>query len=563
MAYFLKKTVLKGRTYLSIVESFYDAKKKDTAHRVFQSLRSVEYWKDHGIEDPVSHFQKEVDALNRERAQKDVVLIGETPERKLGYFPVKRIMEKLQIQKYVDLFRYNTNFTFDLYDVYSKLTYARIVEPCSKYRTFHEVLPCLYERGQFSYDQLLEALCFLGNEYTKFVELLTHQVKKHYGINTQRTYFDCTNFYFEIDREDDFRRKGPSKEQRRDPIVGLGLLLDADQIPVGMTMYPGNESEKPKLKEVIATLKESGQITGRTIRVADKGLNCAQNILDAKKGSDGYLFSRSVKTLSETEKAWVLLDQDYVTVHDAQGKERYRYKECVDEFPYESIDENGKKHTVKLTEKRIVTYNPSLAAKQRQEIHRMVEKARCLCVSRAKRNEFGESAKYTSFRSTRQGEETDDAVSVRINEKKVAQDLDLAGYNLLVTSETQMTALEMYETYHHLWRIEESFRIMKSDLDARPVYVQKREAIQGHFLICYTAVLLVRLLQFKELGNRYSASELFAFFHQFRVVKADRNYINISVSTPFLKQFSEQTGLPLMHYMLSDSQIKKLLDHPF
>ena len=563
MAYFLKKTILKGRTYLSVVESFYDAKKKDTAHRVFKSLRSVEYWKDHGIDDPVAHFQKEVDDLNRERSRKDVVLVGETPERKLGYFPVKRIMEKLQLQKYVDLFRYNTNFSFDLYDVYSKLTYARVVEPCSKYRTFHEVLPCLYERADFSYDQLLDALCFLGQEYGKFVELLTHQVKKFYGINTQRTYFDCTNFYFEIDREDDFRRKGPSKEHRTDPVVGLGLLLDRDQIPIGMMMYPGNESEKPKLKEVIEQLKENGQITGRTIRVADKGLNCAKNILDARKGSDGYLFSRSVKTLPETEKAWVLLDQDYISVHDAQGKERYRYKECIDEFPYEYIDENGKKHTIPLTEKRIVTYNPSLAAKQKREINRMVEKARCLCVSRAKRCEFGESAKYTTFRSTRDGEETEEAVSVRINEKKVEHDLALAGYNLLVTSETQMTAQEMYETYHHLWRIEESFRIMKSDLDARPVYVQKREAIQGHFLICYTAVLLERLLQYKEFGNRYSASELFTFFRQFRVVKAERNYINISSSTPFLKQFSEQTGLPLMHYMLSEAQIKRLLDHPF
>lgn len=563
MAYFLKKTKLKNRTYLSIVESFYDHDRKDTAHRVHESLRSVEYWKDHGIEDPVAHFQEKVNELNRERAKQDVPLIGESPERMLGYFPCKRIMEKMKIQKYVDFFRYTTSFSFDLYDIYSKLVYARIVEPCSKYRTFHEVLPCLYEPSAFSYDQVLEAVCFLGSEYEKFVELLTHQTKAVYGIDTKNTFFDCTNFYFEIDREDDFRRKGPSKENRTDPIVGMGLLLDAHQIPVGMHLYPGNESEKPVLRKVISDLKEAGHVVGRTIRVADKGLNCSQNILDARKCGDGYLFSKAVKNLPQIEKDWILLENDYVSVTDEHGNERYRYKECVDTFPYDYTDENGKKHRIPLTEKRVVSYNPSLAKKQKAEIMKLVEKAKGLCLFSAKKSEFGESAKYTTFRSTHKGEETNDQVSVQIDQEKVDHDLQLAGYNLLVTSETAMDAQEIYAVYHHLWRIEESFRIMKSDLDARPVYLQKEDSIKGHFLICYTAVLLTRLLQFYELKDQFSSSDLFRFFRGFRVVKAEHHYINITRSNAFIKAFAEATGLPVMHYLLSETQIKKMLDHPF
>jgi len=128
-------------------------------------------------------------------------------------------------------------------------------------------------------------------------------------LDVSKSYFDCTNFYFEIDREDDFRKKGPSKENQKSPIVGLGLLLDSNQNPIGMKMYPGNESEKPIIRDVISHLKKQNNITGKTIHVADKGLNCAENIAFSKTNGDGYLFSKSVKGLSEKEKVWVLLDQ--------------------------------------------------------------------------------------------------------------------------------------------------------------------------------------------------------------------------------------------------------------
>ena len=257
----------------------------------------------------------------------------------------------------------------------TSLVYARSVNPCSKRRIFHEVLPCLFEAGDFSYDQLFDGLSFMGINYKKFVEIFTTTTRAIYGLDTSKTYFDCTNFYFEIDREDDFRRKGPNKENRKDPIIGLGLLLDNNQIPIGMEMFTGNESEKPVLREIIESLKTRSNIKGRTIHVADKGLNCAENIASAKKSGDGYLFSKSVKTLPEKEKEWVLLTSDYKKVTDTDGKVLYYYKSCVDKFPYTIVHEGCKK-TVKFIEKRIVTYNPDLAAKKRHEINKLVEKAK-------------------------------------------------------------------------------------------------------------------------------------------------------------------------------------------
>lgn len=556
MAYYLKKTKLKGRTYLSIDESFYSHDKKGTAHKCYKSLGSIETLKANGMDDPITFYQKEVDELNKNRKDDGVRKISDkSPLIHLGYFPLKSIMEKLKIKKYVDFFKLTTRFEFDLYEMLSSLIYARAVNPCSKHRTFHEVLPCLYNSYDYSYDQLLDGLSYIGGNYQKFVEIFTTITGEVYGLDTSKTYFDCTNFYFEIDREDDFRKKGPSKENRKDPIVGLGLLLDNNQIPIGMEMYPGNKSEKPVLRDVIDNLKKRNNITGRTIHVADKGLNCAQNIAFSKKSGDGYLFSKSVKGLPKKEKEWVLLGNDYKVVKDKNGKELYRYKSCVDQFPY-TLEHEGKEFTVQLTEKRLVTYNSTLAAKKRYEINRMVEKAKSLTLSQAKRDDYGETAKYMSF--------TDDKgvkAKVSINQKAIDKDLQLAGYNLIVTSETRMTDFDIYSTYHNLWRIEESFRIMKSDLDARPAFVQKESTIKGHFLICYLTVLLERIFQFKVLENKYGSSEIFSFMKDFRVTETEGKYINTTMDSDFIIQLSENTGLPLRNYYLSKTQLKSIFNH--
>lgn len=565
MAYFLKKAKLKGRTYISICESYYSHSKKGTAHKTYKSLGSVETHKANGIEDPIAYFQAEVDKLNKERTPKKEELIGEvSPLKYLGYFPLASILNTLNIKKYIDYYKLTTDFKFDLYDLLKTLIYARSVNPCSKYRTFHEVIPSLFESVDFSYDQLLDGLSFYGNEYEKIVELFTSQVNKKYKIDTTTTYFDCTNFYFEIDREDDFRKKGPSKENQKSPIVGLGLLLDANQIPIGMKMYPGNESEKPVLRSVIDNLKKQNNIKGRTIHVADKGLNCSENIIKSLSNSDGYLFSKSVKTLPETEKTWVLLDKDYKYVTNSNGEVHFKYKSCIDEFTYYYTDEKGKRKSIKIKEKRLVTYNPSLASKKKYEINKLVEKAKGLRSAAAKKNEYGESAKYINFESVNDdGTLSSKKANVTLNQEAINKDLELAGYNLLVTSELKMKDTDMYDVYHNLWRIEESFRIMKSDLDARPVFVQKEETIKGHFLICYLTVLLERIFQFHVLDNKFGTPEIFNFIKSFIVVKTHDEYINVSTMNNFIRSLSEITSLPLTNLILSETKIKTVLNHKF
>lgn len=570
MAYFLKKTNNKKGTYLQIYESYYDPERKGGAHRSYKPIGYVHELQAGGVDDPVAFYSEEVRKLNREykerkQAEKSRQISEESPEKLLGYFPLKNLNDSLGCKKYIDLMQTATDFRFNVFDLASALVYARTVHPCSKSKTYDEVIPKLFEKHDFSLDQLYSGLEYIGSEYEKLIEIYNHQVRKKYKFDTSHTYFDCTNFYFEIDKEDDFRLKGPSKENKKEPIVGLGLLLDANQIPIGMKMYPGNESEKPVLRNIIDDLKQRNHISGRTIQVADKGLNCFHNILHSLKAGDGYIFSKSVKTLPETEKTWVLLKDGYLDIKNKKGEVLYRIKECVDDFPYTYTDADGHKKTLKLPEKRIVTFNPKLAEKQKYEINRQVEKAKRLKACEAKKSEYGDSAKYVTFVSAdKKGQKTDGKIHVEINEDAVKNARTLAGYNMIVTSEIRMGASEIYAAYHNLWRIEESFRVMKSHLDARPVYLQKRDTITGHFLICYLAVLLTRLFQIHILNDGFGTEEIFEFMHDFRVAKvSDRKYINLTRSSSFIKELSAKTGLPITSYFLGNEDINKMLSHRF
>lgn len=570
MAYFLKKTNNKKGTYLQIYNSFYDPERGYAAHKSYKALGYVHELQESGIDDPIAFYQLEVKRLNKQvkeekGKEKQRQISDEYPEKFLGYFPIKNINESLGVAKYIDLMQSVTNYRFNVFSLISALVYSRIVCPCSKHKTFEQVFPRLFDKYDFSLNQVYSGLEYIGLEYEKIIEIYNHQIQRKYPFDTSSTYFDCTNFYFEIDRSDDFRKKGPSKENRNAPIVSMGLLLDAHQIPIGMKLFPGNESEKPVLRTIIDDLKMRNNITGRTVRVADKGLNCTENIVHALKAGDGYIFSKSVKQLPETEKKWVLLDNDYHDVKGKNGEILYRYKECIDDFPYTVSDENGRKVKIKLREKRVVTFNKKLADKQIFEINKQVERAKALKTAQAKRSEYGDCARYVTFTPTdKNGKETEGKIKVTLNEEAINKSKQLAGYNLIVTSETKMKASEIYSVYHNLWRIEESFRIMKSELDARPVYLQKKDTITGHFLICYLAVLLTRLFQIKILRDEATSPELFEFYRNFRVTKISENhYINMAKKTDFILKFANKTALPLTLYYLLKSQIKEMLSHKF
>ena len=567
MAYFLRKFNRSRGLYLQICESFRSPDKKNAVQKSVLVPGYVCDLQAKGIPDPVAYYSQLVKEMNDARNEilqenKTPKISSVSPVRHLGYFPVKAILNRLDVANPLDTFFSATRSHFSLYSMIEALVFSRLTEPCSKLKTVDEVFPALYGSYSFSYDQTLSALEFMGANYKKIIEIFTNAVMETYILDTSVGYFDCTNFYFEIDREDDFRRKGPSKENRKDPIVGMGLLLDRNCIPIGMSLYPGNQSEKPVIREVIGDLKKQNNIKGRIVQVADKGLNCSQNIITAAEAGDGYLFSKSVKQLPQKEKDWVFAEGKWTEVYDASGQLLYEYKTCIDDFEYSYRDEKTGNKKRKVKEKRVVTYNRKLARKQTREIQKMVEKAKICQLSQAKKAEYGESAKYCKFQSIDEnGTLNGEKAVVELDQEKIDQDLRLCGYNLLVTSELNLTPEEIYSTYHQLSRIEESFRCLKSQLEARPVYLQKEERIKGHFLICYLSVLLERLFQFKVLEKKFGSEQVYDFIRKFNVIKdSNGKWQNLSTASKLISFLAEKYNLPIQNYYLTEKQIEKVLN---
>lgn len=557
MAYFLKKNRKKDKLYLSIVNSYYDSERKQTVHSTYESFGTGQSLIDQGISDPITYLEDKVKKLNFDARQKEVLEISDkAPYKYAGHFLVKSILSKLDVEPIFNIYDLTRSYQFRLFDVLSALVFARILKPCSKYKTYFEVIPYLENKCSFSYDQLLEGLSYFGDNYERIVEIFSKLTNEKYGTNPSVGYFDCTNFYFEIDKEDDIRKKGPSKENRKEPLLGLGLLLDAKQIPIGLKLFPGNESEKTQIRQVINDLKKQNDLNGKIVQVADKGLNCAKNIYEALKNGDGYIFSKSCKQLPETEKVWLLLDNDYKEIKDSSGQVLYKTKECIDDFTYSFIDDSNRKIKFTITEKRVAIYNPKLARKQILEIEKLEHKAYNLCLSKAKKEEYGECSKYVDFK----GEDGTKA-KASVNREKIEKDKALCGYNLLVTSEIHLSKEEIYSIYHNLWRIEESFRIMKSELDARPVYLKNKETIYGHFLICYLSTLLIRLLQIYELEDKYSYQELFKFIRNYHFTVCGNRYINMATKSEFINMLTDKTQLPLKNALLNEKQYQKILSY--
>lgn len=579
MTYFLRKSSKKKGTYLQIYESFWDKNKKQPRSRSVMACGYVEELISDDIPDPIAYYKNYVKRLNDEHR---AALADETRPRAfaspmeiyVGHFLLHSLLDELGVKETIDILSAQMRFQFSVYDMISQLIFSRVLCPCSKSKTVSSVFPHLFDYVPISEDQVYHGCSFIGASYKKYIELFNHCYEQYYKRDYSKVFFDCTNYYFEIDMPADDKQKGPSKECKHDPIIAQALLLDHDLVPLAMQMFPGNESEKPYIRKIIDEMKLRYHVSGRTIQIADKGLNCARNIYAAViEANDGYIFSKSIhgKALNEKEKQWIILENDaniFTDHKDDEGNILFRLKTCIDTFDYSFKDKDpvsGKDIVISFSvkEKRIVSYNPGLAKKQKAQIMKMIDKAANYAThKKLVREELGDSAKYLKI-TNKDGSGKNIHPKIELDQKKIEEDLKYAGYNLLVTSELDMDPLDVYKTYHNLWKIEESFRITKSFLDARPVYVQKKETIYGHFLICYLSLFLLRVLEIKIFKNKINTYDLINFMRDFRVVpKGDGSYINISrnqIANERVKMVSGINNLDAL--FLSEKEIRNLFDN--
>ena len=565
MSYFLKKTKTKKGIYYQVYNGVHDPEKGYTTQKSVKVIGYPENLLKDGIEDPLTYAKNMVAEM--EKARKDELenknkqkITGVSPVKNIGYLLPISVLNKLDIKNDFSYVTYGTKCKYSLLDVFIALISARIISPVSKHKSYIEIIPKLIEQYNFSYDQLMDGLNILGGNYERIIEILNYHYKKMYKRNSKNVYFDCTNYYFEIDKAYEDKQKGPSKENRKEPIIGMALLLDEDQIPLSMHMYPGNQSEKEEIRKIISKMKKTNNVTGKTIQVADKGLNCAKNIHEAIKNGDGYIYSQSVKKLSKKEKTWVDIQNQYKETKEGD-EVVFKIKSCIDNFEYSFLDEANKKNQFSVSQKRIVYWSKKLEEKHIMEIDKEVEKLTNLSLSGIKRKELGDLAKYVKIASINEDGVIDSSnINTLIDYEKINEEKKYCGYNMLITSEIKDSVEHIYNVYKNLWRIEESFRILKTNLSARPIYVSKKESIYGHFLVCYTALFLMRIVEFKTLKDKVPANKLFEFVRKFEVVKCNELYINLLTKNEDFYPIIDAIKLPVDNFYLDKKVFEQCLN---
>lgn len=572
MAYFLRKTRRKnGDIYYQIYDSYYSAEERKNKNRSVEKLGLLSSLRREGESDSEceQRLRGMVSERERDRSGKQAKQIDDNDELvNYGYFLLEGMVRHLDIRKQIDLLTLGSRIRFSLSDVLFSLADARVIDPCSKWKTFAEVFPLMYEdpTKKISLSQMYSGVCFLGTVVQDVVDILNAAIDKRFGRSLDRVYFDCTNYYFEIDCESGIKRRGPSKENRTSPIVSMALLLDSDLIPYQMEIFPGNESEKPRLPRALDRIREEKGKESKIIQVAGKGLNCAENIRKCGK-NDGYIFSKAPKMMADKDLEWMFDEKGWTDVMDKNGEVSYRYKSVTDVYDYEFKDENGK--TVKFTkaEKRVATFNPSLRKKQAIELTRQYDKAMKKTASaQIKEAVGGKNAKMISVDavSKKTGEELEDAqIVLSGNKEKLEHDLKLAGYNILITSEVAMKESEIYDVYHKLWNIERTFRMMKTQLAARPAFASTDDGIRGHFLTCYTSIVLLRLLEKKVFSGQFTVEEIIEYIKKARAFRlSDNDYFNLlkRKDAAISEYIQKRTKLPLLNKRLTDSKIKSFFN---
>ena len=454
MAYFLRKEKKKKGTYLQMYESFWDKNKKQPTTKNIKSFGYIEDLISSEIPDPIKFYTEYVKEQNENRAKSlseefRPRAFSNTVELNIGHFFLYALIDGLKVKETIDILASQMCFQFSVFNLITQLIYTRVISPCSKSKTASHVLPYLYGSSTISEDQIYDGYSFIGESYKKYIDLFNHSYEMYYKRDLGNVFFDCTNYYFEIDIPSDDKQKGPSKENKHSSIIGQALLLDADLVPVSMQMYPGNESEKPYIRKIIEEMKQRHNVSGKTIQVADKGLNCARNIYVAvKEANDGYIFSKSIhgKNLSDKEKKWVLLENNtnvFSNFTDEKGNISFLLKSCIDSFDYsfKEMDPETRKEKVtrfSVKEKCIVSYNPHLAKKQKLEIMKMIDKAsKFSTYKNIAKDELGDCAKYINVISKDSAGNTIRPI-VSLNQAKIDEDIKYAGYNLIVTSEIDM-----------------------------------------------------------------------------------------------------------------------------
>jgi len=563
---YLKRSHYKstGRTYLSINKSYWDPKAKKNKNESVMKIGYLDQFEKE-MDDPISHFEALAQKMTEEEESqsyatfefntKTHMQVGEDNVKNLGYIVLSKIYHELGIDKYLlsrqrkGKFKYNTNSIMQL------LVFSRIIFPGSKLFAYKNK-ESFFERFNFELEDVYRSLSFF-NEHKEGLQLWMHEhILKKYNRDTSLVYYDLTNYYFEIDQQDDFRRKGICKEHRPDPIVQMGLFMDRNGVPVSYKLFAGNEADCMTLRPMVSETSRNYSL-GKIIVVADKGVISSDNVWYVLSAKNGYIFSFSVRKSDKVFKDYVLDQKGYRWNKDKTFKSKSR----LEPRTISVTSTSGKKIKKQVDEKQVIIYSEKYAKKARHEREQVVKKALDLIKNPSKYDKaksYG-AAKYVKNLAfdPDTGEVLEDVrQNLVFDEEKFKEESLYDGYYAIVTSEMHMQDNEILDAYHGLWEIEETFKITKSYLEARPIYVSLKEHIEAHFLTCFISLVLIRLLEIK-INKNFTVEEIINSIKKYNCSLLGQNLYMFTFYNDVIKEFEKiiDIDLSLKYVFLKDIKI--------
>ena len=568
----IKITKTKNSENFYVIESTYINKKHSS--KIIEKLGNLEDVKrKSGNMDPYLWAKQYAAKLTQEDKENKRTIIKSYSQSKLipkdiqnkynvGYLFLQDIYYKLGLNQICNDITDKYQFKFDLNDILSKLIYSRILFPASKLKTL-DLSKKFLEQPNFDYQHIERSLPILCKENDFIQSELYKNSKKYAPRNNRILYYDCTNFFFELEIEDEFRKYGKSKENRPNPIVQMGLFMDGDAIPLSCEITPGNKNEQKTLQPLEEKILKDFELS-EIVVCTDAGLASTANRKFNNTNSRKFITTQSIKKLKEflkeevldLTKGWHLPGSDKIynieaLRTDEKLKEIYKDKTFYKE---RWIKENG------LEQRLIVTFSVKYQEYQRQIRNNQIERAKKIIenspkkIGKAKQNDpkrFIETINTTSNGEV--AEETHYAINQNIIDEEAKYD---GLYAVCTNLEDDVQAI--IKVNHKRWEIEESFRIMKSEFNARPVFHSNEDAIKAHFLICFLALTIYRYLE-KKLSEKYTVGEIIDSLKEMDLSIKDGDYIPNYTRTSLTDDLHEKFGFRTDFEILTEKNLKKII----
>jgi transposase len=427
--------------------------------------------------------------------------------KNIGYFLLDGLYDALGLYNVINKYKSGSKLEYDLNGLVKLMVFGRVIDPDSKLETFNEkqryVFDVVTSDNQIEIYRAMDCL----HAMAKVIQKRMHnKIVNGIGRNTETCYYDVTNYYFEIGENDKdtfdesgelilegLRKRGVSKEYRNSPIVQMGLFIDDNGLPVSYRLFPGNHIDQTTLRPALK--KDIGALGfGRVIIVADGGANSDKNIAHILKSGNGYILSKSTRKSDKTVKKWILDDSGYEWNESRTFKVKSMLRERI------IMDENEKKEIIK--EKLVCYWSQKHYQRELRENEKFIEYLKSVIANPDKlKDKPKKIEKFLKKESIdrKTGEVLNAKIRLSLDMDKIREYMDMFGYYTIMTSELTKSDREIIDKYHGLSRIEDSFRITKSDLEGRPVFVRTPEHINAHFLLCFIALTIIRMIQYRVL----------------------------------------------------------------